>query len=299
MPKSGKDKKTLKQALNYDWPEIQKHLIEERAREAAEESGEEGDPYEPYWTTNSDGTRTLHMSLDSWWLQHFDREDVIFELPGIVVMNSKDWHAGDAAWTLREAYGVGRDEDCDDCFSEEDIATHVELFPEGQFTAFRISGPAAGQALAIAVTMRTSRPPTASILPWREAIGDMRLGAHEPDGDWLYGVEMAVHPNYQGHGIGTSLYEARFSLVKSLSLRGWYLVGMLMGYRDHADDMDVLEYGNKVIAREVKDPTVTMQMNRGFRPERVITDYVDEAAAGDAGVLLVWDNPHFDLEKLT
>ena len=54
--------------------------------------------------------------------------------------------------------------------------------------------------------------------------------------------------------------------------------------------MDVVEYGAKVIAREIKDPTVTMQMNRGFRAERVVTDYIEEPAAGDAGVL-------FDLGK--
>ena len=34
-----------------------------------------------------------------------------------------------------------------------------------------------------------------------------------------------------------------------------------------------------------------MQMNRGFRAECVVTDYVDEPAAGNAGVLIVWDNP--------
>ena len=173
------------------------------------------------------------------------------------------------------------------------------FFRKGQFTGFRISGPNAGSALALAVTLRTSRPPTAPILPWREAIGDMQLGAHEAEGDWLYGVEMAVHPHYRRHGIGTSLYEARMRLVGLLNLRGWYLVGMLMGFEKHAEQMDVVEYGNKVIARGLKDPTVTMQMNRGFRAEGVITDYVDESAAGDAGVLLVWDNPHFDPERAT
>ncbi len=295
MPNDESEQDVLRRALNYDWPEIQKHLIERAAKEA----GHEGDPYEPYWTTNSDGTRTLHMSPDAWWLNRFDPEDVIFELSGIVVMNSKDWQAEHASSTLREAYGLGWDEDCDDCFTEQDLCAHISRFPDGQFSALRISGPAAGMAVALAVTMRTSRPPNAPILPWREAIGDMRLGAHESDGDWLYGVEMAVRPMYQRQGIGTALYEARFNLVNSLNLRGWYMIGMLMGYRDHAQGMDVVEYGDMVIARQIKDPTVTMQMNRGFRPERVITDYVDEAAAGDAGVLLVWDNPDFDPAKVS
>ena len=97
-----------------------------------------------------------------------------------------------------------------------------------------------------------------------------------------------------GIGIGTGLYEARFDLARQLNLRGWYAVGMLMGYSRHADEMDVVEYGEKVIAGEIKDPTVTMQMNRGFVPKRVVTDYADEPAAGDAGVLIVWQNPEYE-----
>lgn len=286
------DKDALKQALNHDWPEIQKHLIEK----AAKEHGHEGDPYEPYWTTNADGTRTLHGSADAWWLKDFDRNDVLQTLPGIVIMNTKPWHADDVAHTFREAYGLRPNEECEDCFKPEDIQAHIERFPEGQFIAMRISGPSAGHAVAMAVTMRTSRPPTAPVLPWRQAIGDLRLSAHEPQGDWLYGVELAVHPGYRRHGIGTALYEARFELVKALNLRGWHAVGMLMGYRDYADNMDVVEYGQRVIACQIKDPTVTMQMNRGFRAEQVVTDYVDEPAAGDAGVQIVWENPDYSVE---
>ena len=289
MSTSHEDPQALKRALNYDWPEIQQHLIEE----AAKEYGHEGDPNEPHWTTNSDGTRTLHGSLDSWWLKHFDRNDVLMTLPGIAIMNTAHWHAESSCFAFLDAYGIHGSDDCDDCFSADDILAQTQRFPEGQFVAIRISGPGAGEAAGMAVTMRTSRPPSAPILPWKEAIGDLRIRAHEAEGDWLYGVEMAVRPMYQGHGIGTGLYEARFELARRLNLRGWYAIGMLMGYRQHAADMDVAEYGEKVIARQLKDPTVTMQMNRGFRAERVITDYVDEPAAGNAGVLIVWENPDY------
>lgn len=264
MSKSEKELDALKQALDYDWPEIQKSLI-------------------------GDG-----VGLDSWWLDKFDREDVLMELPGVVIMNTKPWHADDVVYAFRGAYGIPQDEDGDDCFDEQDIKSHIALFPEGQFVAQRISGPSAGHCVGMAVTMRTSRPPTNPILPWLEAIGGLRLGEHEADGEWLYGVEMAVYPMYQGHGIGTGLYEARFSLARRLNLRGWYAVGMLMGYHKVANEMNVVEYGNKVIAREIKDSTVTMQMNRGFRAQRVVTDYCDEPAAGDAGVLIVWENPDYE-----
>lgn len=282
----------LKRALGYDWPEIQRHLIEK----AAEEQGVDIDPYDPYWTTKDDGTRVLHFSPDGWWLKNFDRKDVLLELTGVVIMNTKGWHVQDICATLRAVFGVRDNEPCDDCFKPEHILAHISRFPEGQFMAMRISGPTAGHAIAMASTMRTSRPPTAPVLPWRDAIGDLDISAHESEGEWLYGVELAVHPMYQGKGIGSGLYQVRFDLVRSLNLRGWYAVGMLMGYKDYADRMDVVDYGKKVIAREIKDPTVTMQMNRGFRAECVVTDYVDEPAAGNAGVLIVWDNSDFVAE---
>ncbi len=283
------ERKLLEQALNYGWPEIQRHLIEE----AAKAQSQEGDPYEPYWTTESDGTRTLHASPDSWWLKELRREDVIIQLPGVAIMNSAEWTVDSIVSTLIEGYGSFGEPD-DDLFTEEHILAHIERFPWGQFMAIRLGGMGAGHAVGMAATMRTSRPPTEAVLPWPEAIGDMRLGAHESDGDWLYGVEMAVRPMYRRHGIGTALYAARFALARHLNLRGWYAVGMLMGYKDHAGKMDVTEYGEKVVAGALKDPTVTMQMNRGFRAERVVTEYVDEPDAGNAGVLIVWENPEYE-----
>ena len=263
MSMSKEELEALKQALDYDWPEIQKHLI-------------------------GDG-----KGFDSWWLDRFDRKDVLVTLPGVVIMNTKPWHVG-VTETQREAYGVGYGEDCADCFTDEDIQAHIGRFPEGQFMAMRISGPGAGHAVGMAVTMRTSRPPTEPVLSWMEVIGGMQLGAHEPDGEWLYGVELAVRPGYQRHGIGTGLYEARFQLVRELKLRGMYAVGMLMGYKNYADRMNAVEYGEAIMAGELVDPTVSMQMKRGFRAEAVVTDYLDEPAAGDAGVLIVWDHPDYE-----
>ena len=251
-------------------------------------------PHAPYWETNADETRALPMSSDSWRLKDFDQDRVLMELPGVVIMNAKPWHASAVCITLRNAYGLERGDPCDDCFTEEDILAHIARFPEGQFAARRIGGPVAGNCVGMAVTMRTSRPPTAPILPWLEAIGDLRLGAHEPEGEWLYGVEMAVRRDYRRHGIGTALYTARFDLARRLNLRGWYAVGMLMGYHRFADEMAVREYGARVIAGEIRDPTATMQMNRGFRAQGVVSDYCDEPAAGDAGLLIVWENPEHE-----
>ena len=66
-----------------------------------------------------------------------------------------------------------------------------------------------------------------------------------------------------------------------------------MGYYRYRDQMTPREYGEKVIGRELIDPTVTMQMNRGFRGVQVIENYLEEPSAGNAAVLIVWDNPDY------
>jgi hypothetical protein len=57
--------------------------------------------------------------------------------------------------------------------------------------------------------------------------------------------------------------------------------------------MTVREYGEKVLTGEIKDPTVTMQMNRGFEAWSVVENYLDEPVAGNAAILIVWKNPEY------
>jgi len=226
------------------------------------------------------------------WVDPEDLQDILSYWKGGFITHCKAHHAGYIPDTLRDAYGLQWGEACDHCFEAADILAHIKRFPEGQFVALR-----RGAAFGFCTSIRTSRPPSAPVLPWREAIGDLQLSAHEPNGDWLYGVEMAVRPDYQRGGIGSAFYEIRFALAKKLNLRGIYTIGMLMGYRRYtselANEMHVVEYGNRVIAGEITDPTVSMQMKRGFRADYVVENYVDEPAASDAGVLLVWQNPDY------
>ena len=219
-------------------------------------------------------------------------------LENLSIVHTKARHAMGVSETVREAFAVGQDEPCDDCMTPAQVRAQIERFPDGQFAAL-IGGSGSIKVVGMAATMRTSRPPQEKALAWMDAIGDLEIKNHEVDGLWLYGVEMAVRPQYHRRGIGTNLYEARFQLVRTLNLRGWYAVGMLMGYHRYADQMDVVSYGEQVMARQLSDPTVTMQMNRGFRVDYVVADYLDEPVAGDAGVLIVWENPDYRIGVTT
>lgn len=206
----------------------------------------------------------------------------------VYIQNTAPHHGEGIYEVIRSAFGLPDDEYCDTCFSTPHVTEHLRRFPEGHFVAL-----AHDRVVGVAITMRTRRPPYDPPLPWLEAIGGLNMTAHQPDGPWLYGVEMAIHPDYQGLGIGSRLYQARFALVKRLNLRGWYAGGVLMGYHRYADTMSLRQYGEKVIAREIEDPTVTMQMNRGFEAWQVVENYIDERLSGNGAVLIVWKNPDY------
>lgn len=167
----------------------------------------------------------------------------------------------------------------------EHLRHHIRRFPEGQLVALLDN-----VVVAYCVTMRTSYSPYNPPLGWHEAIGDMTLRNHDPQGAWLYGVDFAVHPDYRRHGIGTQMYDARFDLIRRLNLRGFYAGGMLAGYPEYMGQMRIEDYANRVMRGEIDDPTVSMQMRRGFRPQRLIENYTRDLPGYRHAMLLVWEN---------
>src|SRR5262249_58579012 len=57
------------------------------------------------------------------------------------------------------------------------------------------------------------------------------LTSHQPDGDWLYGADVGIHPSYRRRGLATALYAARQETVWRLGLRGQVTAGGGWGHR--------------------------------------------------------------------
>ena len=175
------------------------------------------------------------------------------------------------------------------CIGTPELTEQIKRFPAGQFIAVTT---VAGQekVIGVAAAMRTDYPPSARPLNWREMIGTMGLVNHAPEGKWLYGVEKAVHPDYQGMGVGSALYKAQFALAKKLNLKGIYAGGMLKGFKNFKHEMSLREYAGKVMRGELFDPTVSVQMRKGFAPRTLIENYSWDHEAEHAGMLIVWEN---------
>jgi GNAT superfamily N-acetyltransferase len=120
------------------------------------------------------------------------------------------------------------------------------------------------------------------------------LGNHDPQGAWLYGADIGVLPAYRGRGLATRLYQARHTLVQQLNLKGHLAGGLLRGYGPLKDRLSAEEYVAQVVARKLFDPTLSVQLNRGFVVYGILQNYVHDPECDGKAAFLVWRNPGYD-----
>ena len=170
--------------------------------------------------------------------------------------------------------------------TEEHFASHLHLFPEGQHVA--LDG---GRVVGQSSTFRISGARALNQHQYMDILGQSYFTNHDPDGEWLYGADMSVHPDYRGRKISTLLYVARKQLARRLNLRGMVAGGMIPGYKDYRDRMGVEQYARAVAAGELTDPTLTPQLRAGFELRGILYNYIDAGELGNDSTLIVWENP--------
>jgi GNAT superfamily N-acetyltransferase len=170
----------------------------------------------------------------------------------------------------------------------EHFAAHLRVFPEGQHVALdgeRVVGQSSTFRVREDQVFRPHRFP--------DIIAGGYFANHDPRGEWLYGADMSVHPDYRGRRISSMLYGARKDLIRRLNMSGMVAGGMLPGYNAHKDAMSVEEYVERVARGELADPTLTPQLRSGFVVRGILRDYIDDSRITPHGTLIVWENPGF------
>lgn len=168
------------------------------------------------------------------------------------------------------------------------LASHLKVFPEGQFVA--VDGDeVVGMAASLIVLWDDYDIET----DWRDFTSAGMFTNHDPvRGRTLYAAEVMVDPSRQGQGIGGMLYDARRELVMRLGLRRIRAGARLRGYHRVAARMTAQEYVSCVERGELRDPTLSFQLKRGFRVISVVSGYLrhDPESLGFAAVI-EWLNP--------
>lgn len=120
---------------------------------------------------------------------------------------------------------------------------------------------------------------------------------HDPAGDWYYGIDIGVDPDYQGRGIGRRLYEARKGLATRYNRRGFVAAGVLPGYAAHRQALDIHDYLARVVAGELHDPTLTMQLRNGFRVVKPLQHFYEFPRSDHWCAIIEWRNPDYRAEE--
>ncbi|MGE3939008.1 MAG: GNAT family N-acetyltransferase [Nitrospirales bacterium] len=177
---------------------------------------------------------------------------------------------------------------------ERQLTMQVEAFPEGQLIA-TIDNKVVGYAMALIVHLDEDSP----WYSYAEITGNGTFSTHDPAGDDLYGVDMAVHPDFRGLGIAGKLYEARMNILKRFNLRRMIAGGRIPGYREHAGRLSAEQYVEKVRQGELKDPALNAHLKAGYQVKGVHMSYLRDEQSLNYATFLELKNSAFRQPKRT
>jgi len=167
------------------------------------------------------------------------------------------------------------------------VEAHLDRFPDGQLVA-----SINGRLVASSTSFRTTRQRALDAHTWMSITGGAGLPAHDPDGDVLYGLEIAVDPHAQGLGLAKLVYRGRKVLARRLGCSAIVLGGRMAGWEDAREDEPDLTprtYVQDVAEGRREDPVIGLQLDAGFEPRGVLENYVRDRAAGHHAALMVWE----------
>ena len=176
-------------------------------------------------------------------------------------------------------------------YPEDALKAQIIHFPEGQMVV-EFEGTIVGFCITFVISEVVAMTPHT----WKEISGSGFASRHDPLGDFLYGMDICVDPDFRGKKIGERLYNERRKLCQKLKLKGILFGARIPGYSKKKKAYPSPEiYLEAVRSKIIKDPTVSFQMNNGFDPVMVMKDYLpsDVESVGCA-VLMRWENPMID-----
>lgn len=168
------------------------------------------------------------------------------------------------------------------------IRARINNFKEGQFVAVY-----EGKVVGYCGTFIIGEDAALSPHTWDQITGNGFASRHDPDGDYLYGMEVSVDPAYRRLRIGQRLYKLRRNLCESWGLKGVVFGGRMPGYGKRRKQFpDPVDYIAAVKERRLRDSVINFHLSNDFEPIGVLPRYdtSDEASAGFAAHML-WRNP--------
>ena len=175
-------------------------------------------------------------------------------------------------------------------WSPEQLASHLHVFPDGQFVAtYGTEERVVGMGSSLIVHWDNYD----MFDSWEAFTSNGMLTNHDPQrGHTLYGVEIIIDPTLQGHGLGHKLLAAQKELARRRQLRRMRGGARLRDYHSHARHMKAPDYVVRVVHGQIEDHTLTFHLHEGFHILAVVPHYLsDDSETLGYAALVEWLNP--------
>ncbi|MCF8477900.1 MAG: GNAT family N-acetyltransferase [Pseudolabrys sp.] len=178
-------------------------------------------------------------------------------------------------------------------YSEAQLRGQMHQFPEGQFVATYEDN-----IIGYCATFRIPETLALKAHDWASITGRGYASRHDPQGDWLYGMDVCVDPDFRGRRIGQRLYNERKRLCQHLRLKGVVFAGRMPNLARRINSVGSAEnYLKLVLEGKQRDPVIGFQIRNGFEVIGLLPNYLplDHESRGYA-THMIWRNPQVDAE---
>lgn len=171
-------------------------------------------------------------------------------------------------------------------WNKHQLRSHLTHFPEGA-----ICIEVNGEIVSSMTTLLVNHAAHGFSANWATVTDNGYIRTHNPNGDFLYVVDISVDPSYRGCGLGKWMMHAMYELVIQQHLRGLIGGSRMPGYSKFAHTLSPTSYLEKVMIGELYDPVVSFLLKCGRRPTAILENYLEDEESLHYGVLMEWQNP--------
>ncbi|CAN5407839.1 GNAT family N-acetyltransferase [soil metagenome] len=162
------------------------------------------------------------------------------------------------------------------------IERHLAVFPEGQFVA-DVNGRVIASCSNTRIPVKRW-PPHGS---WSHVAGGPGLERFDPEGSVLFGMDIAVHPDYRRQGVGRALYGVRFDLLRKMGMEAFGTTVRIPDFSQSGYE-STEAYANDVATGKRVDRTMTPLLKMGLTYLGVVPDHMADPESGDTAAALEW-----------
>ena len=179
----------------------------------------------------------------------------------------------------------------DDRYVPEDLELMTDLFAEGSIVALTENQKVVvGFGTGIFTDFDPDNMPSTE----SEILGHLCVGNHNPDGQYYYGSEFCVHPDFRCNRIGRNIYDRRKEVVVRNNKKGFYAASVLQSYSEHKNDLSIQSFIQKVESREIYDSTLSMQLRNDFKVIKPLHHFFDHPPSDHWSALIFWENEKYE-----